>query len=143
MRKLREFPLGSIQSSVEICQWYSIHWFDANTCVMFQEIWNEFIGVKKHDFLMKHNLGKRSINNKLFIHSVNVHKDFFRLLYHSYGLWIILKNESRGMKELYENTWLKSNRHKKRIGSLSICCQWKWSSTCKNSCRDRIRFNHW
>ena len=53
---------------------------------MFQEIWNEFIGVKKHDFLMKHNLGKRSINNKLFIHSVKVHEDFFRLLYHSYGL---------------------------------------------------------
>ena len=94
MRKLREFPLGSIQSSAEICQWYSIHWFDANNCVMFQEIWNEFIGVKKHDFLMKHNLGKRSINNKLFIHSAKVHKDFFRLLYHSYGLWIILKNES-------------------------------------------------
>ena len=30
---------------------------------------------------------------------------------------------------------------KKTIGSPSICCQGKWSSTYKNSGRKRIRFN--
>ena len=64
-----------------------IHRFTANDYVMFQEIWNEFRGVKNHsDFLIYHNLRKRSINNKLFIHLVKIHKDFFKLIYHSYGL---------------------------------------------------------
>ena len=54
-------------------------------------------------------------DNKLFIHSVKIHKDFFKLIYHSYGLWIIRKDESRGIKELLENTWLKSNRDKKEL----------------------------
>ena len=49
---------------------------------MFQEIWNEFRGVKQHsDFSMNHSLGKRGINNKLFIYSVKIHKDFFKLIY--------------------------------------------------------------
>ena len=83
---------------------------------MFQEIWNEFRGAKKHsDFLINHNLRERGINNKLFIHSVKIQKDFFKLIYHSYGLWIIRKDESRGIKELHENTWLKSNRDKKEL----------------------------
>ena len=64
-----------------------IHRFNANDYVMFQAIWNEYRGVKKHsDFLMNNNLRKRSINNKLFIDSVKIHKDFFKLIYHSYGL---------------------------------------------------------
>ena len=75
---------------------------------MFQEIWNEFREVKTHrDFLMNHNLRKQSINNKLFIHSVKIHKDFFKLIYLSYGLCI--KEKCRGIKELLYNTWLKSN----------------------------------
>ena len=64
-----------------------IHRLPAKGYVTFQEIWNEFRGSKKHsDFLMNYNLRKRSINNKLFIHSVKIHKDFFKLIYHSYGL---------------------------------------------------------
>ena len=91
-----------------------IHRFTANDYVMFKEIWNEFRRVKTHcDFLINHNLRKRSINNKLFNHSVKIHKDFSKLIYHSYGLWIIRKNESRRIKELLENTCLKSNRDKK------------------------------
>ena len=54
----------------------------------------------------------------------------------------LLKHESRGIKELLENTWFKSNRDKKRIASPSICCQLKLSSTCKISGRNRIRFSH-
>ena len=49
---------------------------------------------------MNYNLRKRSTNNKLFIHSVKIHKDFFKLIYQSYALWIIRKDESRGIKEL-------------------------------------------
>ena len=64
---------------------------------------------------MNHNLRKQSINNKLFIHSLKVHKGFFGLIYHSYGLGIIRKDYSRGIKELLENTWLKSNRNKKKL----------------------------
>ena len=95
---------------------HTIHWFTANDYVMFQEIWNEFRGVKKHShFLMNYNLRKRSTNNKLFIHSVKIHKDFFKLIYQSYALWIIRKDESRGIKELLKNTWLKNNRDKKKL----------------------------
>ena len=65
---------------------------------------------------MKHNFRKRSINNKFFIHSVvKIHKVFFKLVYHSYGLWNIRKDESRGIKELLKNTWLKSSRNKKEL----------------------------
>ena len=64
---------------------------------------------------MNHNLKKRSINNKLFINSVKIRKDFFKLIYHSYGLWIIRKDESRGIKELLENTWLKKTGTKKQL----------------------------
>ena len=64
---------------------------------------------------MNHDLRKRNINNKLFIHSVKIHKDFFKLIYHSCGLWIIRKDESRGIKEFLENTWLKSNKDKKEL----------------------------
>ena len=67
---------------------------------------------------MNHNLGKQSINKKLLIHSVKFHKDFFKSIYHSYGLWVIRKDETQGIKELLENTWLKSNRNKRGIGSL-------------------------
>ena len=67
-------------------RYYLTHQFTASDYVIFQDIWNEFRGVKKHDFLMNHNLRKRSINNKLFIHSVKIHKHFFKLIYHSYGL---------------------------------------------------------
>ena len=63
---------------------------------------------------MNHNLRKRSISNKFFIHSVKIPKDFFKLMYHSYGLWIIRKDESRRIKELLKITWLKSNRDKKK-----------------------------
>ena len=62
---------------------------------------------------MNHYLRKRSITNKLFIHSVKIHEDFFKLIYYNYGLWIIRKDESQGIKELLENTWLKSNRNKR------------------------------
>ena len=93
-----------------------IHWFTANNYVMFQEIWNEFRGLKKHsDFLVNYNLRKRSIKNKLFIHSVKINKDFFKLIYHCYGLWIIRKDESLGIKDLLKNTSLKSNWDKKKI----------------------------
>ena len=86
---------------------------------------------------------EKRISNKLFIRSVKIYEDFFKLIYHRYGLWIIRKDESRGIKELLENTWLKSDKSKIRIGSPSICCQWKWISTCKNSGINRTRFNHW
>ena len=72
-------------------------------------------GRKYSDVLMNHNLRKRSINSKLSIHSVNIHKDFFKLIYHSYGLWVIRKDETRGIKELFKNTWLKSSRDKKEL----------------------------
>ena len=79
-------------------------------------MWNEFRGIKKHsDFLMNHNLRKRSINNKLFIHSVKIHKDFFKLIYHNYGLWIIRKDESRGFKELLKILGLKVTGTKKKL----------------------------
>ena len=98
-----------------------IHRFTANDYVMFQAIWNEYRGVKKHsDFLMNNNLRKRSINNKLFIHSVKIHKDFFKLIYHSYGLWITRKDESRGIKELLENTCLKVTGTKKELVSRAF-----------------------
>ena len=64
---------------------------------------------------MNHNVRKRSINNKLFIHSAKIYKDFFKLTYHSYGLWIIRKDESRCIKELLENTWLKITGTKKEL----------------------------
>ena len=64
---------------------------------------------------MNHNLGKRSINNKLFVDSVKIHEDFFKLIYYINRLWIIRKDESRGIKELLKNTWLKSNRDKKEL----------------------------
>ena len=56
---------------------------------------------------------KRSINNKLFIHSVKIHIDFFKLIYHSYGLWIIKKDESRGTKKLLKICSLKETGAKK------------------------------
>ena len=64
---------------------------------------------------MNHDLRKRNINNKLFIHSVKIHKDFFKLIYHSNGLWIISKDESRGIKKLLENTCLKVTKTKKEL----------------------------
>ena len=95
-----------------------IHWFHPNDYVMFQEILNKFRGVRKHShFLMNRNLRKRSINTKLFIHSAKIHKNLLKLLYPSYGLWIIRKDESRGIKELLENAWLKRSRDKKKIVS--------------------------
>ena len=36
---------------------------------------------------------------------------------------IIRKDKSRGIREILENKWLKSDRDKKRIDSKSICCQ--------------------
>ena len=58
---------------------------------------------------------KWSIKNKLFITSVKIQKDFFKLLYYSYGLSIIGNNGSWGVKELLENTWIKSDRDKKEL----------------------------
>ena len=46
---------------------------------------------------MNYNLRKRSIN-KLFINSVKNSQNFFELIYHSYGLWIIRKDENQGIK---------------------------------------------
>ena len=38
---------------------FAIHRFPANDYIIFQEIWNEFRGIKKHsDFLVNHNLRK-------------------------------------------------------------------------------------
>ena len=92
---------------------------------------SEFRGVKKH-------------SDKLFVHSVNVHKDFFKLIYHSYGLWIIRKDESRGIKELLENTWLKSNWDKNRIGSQVFAASENGVQPAKAVVEiDRIRFNNW
>ena len=66
---------------------FIIHRFTANDYIMFQEIWKKTEKTKEHsDFLMNHNLRKRSINNKLFTHSVKIHKYLFRLVYYSYGL---------------------------------------------------------
>ena len=57
---------------------------------------------------------KRSIKNKVFITLLKIQKDFLKLIYYSYGLWIIGNNESWGIKELLENTWIKSDRDKKK-----------------------------
>ena len=64
---------------------------------------------------MNHNLRKRSINNKLFIHSIKIHKDFFKLIYYSYRLWIIRKDESRWIKERPEIHSLKITGTKKEL----------------------------
>ena len=92
---------------------------------------SEFREVKKH-------------SDKHFVHSVNVHKDFFKLIYHSYGLWIIRKDESRGIKEFLENTWLKSNSDKNRIGSQVFAASENGVQPAKAVVEiDRIRFNNW
>ena len=81
---------------------------------------------------MNHNLRKRSVNIKLFIHSVKVHKDFFKLIYHSNGLWIIRKDESQGIKELLGNTWLKGNRDKKKeLVARVFAASGNWVQTVK------------
>ena len=69
----------------------TIHQFTGNDYVVFKEIWNEFRGVRNSNFLNL-NVRKRSIHNKLFIHSVKIYKDFFKLIYYCYGLRIIRKN---------------------------------------------------
>ena len=63
----------------------TIHQFTRNDYVVFKQIWKEFRGIRNSNFLNL-NVRKRSINNKLFIHSVKIHKDFFKLIYYSYGL---------------------------------------------------------
>ena len=37
------------------------------------------------------------------------------MIYYNYGLWIIRKDESQGIKELLENTWLEGNKDKKKL----------------------------
>ena len=62
---------------------------------------------------------------------MKIHKDFPKLIYYNYELLEMMQNCE--IKKLLENTWLKSDRDKKRIASPCICCQSNWSSTCKNS----------
>ena len=69
---------------------------------------------------------KWGINDKLFIHSVKIHKDFFKLINHSYGLWIIRKDESRGIKELLEKRGLKVTRTKKELVARVFSASKNW-----------------
>ena len=55
---------------------------------------------------------------------------------------LLEKMKAKELKNYLEIRGLKVTGTKKRTGSPSICCQWKLSSNCKNSGRNRIRFNH-
>ena len=78
---------------------------------------SEFRGVKKHsDVLMNHNLRKRSINNELFIHSVEIHKDLCKLIiYHSYGYELLEKVKLQELKNDLKIRGLKVRGTKKEL----------------------------
>ena len=87
---------------------------------MLKDIWKEFRGVKKNptENPLNHNLRQWSINSKILYISFSKSSQRFpqKIIWKpNRGPWLIRKNKSRRIKELLENTWLKSGSIKKEL----------------------------
>ena len=91
---------------------------------------------------MNHNLRKQSIKNKLFIHSVKIHKDFFEYI-KAMDYELLEKMKVEELTNYLKMRGLKATGRKKELVAWVFAASKNGVQPVKNSGRNRIRFNYW